>query len=51
MVFRHAQVSTVTIAIIGFISERRSIQLGVAIIAFISQLLHVFGEQGVLGSW
>ena len=42
---------TVTMAIIGFISERRSVQLGVAIIAFTSQLLYVFRELGVLGSW
>ena len=42
---------TVTMAITGFISERRSVQLGVAIVAFTSQLLYVFGELGVLGSW
>lgn len=54
-VMRPASVSiiaiTVTIAIIGLISERRSIQLGVATIAFTSQLVFVFGELGVLGSW
>jgi len=42
---------TVVMAITGFVSERRSVQLGVAIIAFTSQLLYIFGELGVLGSW
>ena len=42
---------TTVLAITGFVSERRSVQLGVAIIAFTSQLLYVFGELGVLGSW
>jgi hypothetical protein len=42
---------TIAVAIIGFVSERRPIQLGVAIIAFSSQLVYVFGEVGVLGSW
>ena len=42
---------TIAVAIIGFVSERRPIQLGVAIIAFSSQLVYVFGELGVLGSW
>lgn len=54
-VMRPASVSiiavTIAIAITGFISERRSIQLGAAIIAFTSQLIYVFGELGVLGSW
>ena len=42
---------TTVMAITGFVSERRSVQLGVAIVAFASQLLYVFGELGVLGSW
>jgi hypothetical protein len=42
---------TITIAITGFISERRSIQLGAAIIAVTSQFLYLFEELGVLGSW
>lgn len=42
---------TISIAITGFVSERRSIQLAVAIIAFTSQLLYLFGELDVLGSW
>lgn len=42
---------TAALAITGFISERRSVQLGVAIIAFASQLFYVFGELDVLGSW
>jgi hypothetical protein len=42
---------TIAVAIIGFVSERHPIQLGVGIIAFSSQLVYVFGELGVLGSW
>ena len=42
---------TVAMAITGFISERRSVQLGVAIVAFTSQLLYLFRSLGVLGSW
>ena len=42
---------TISVAITGFISKRRPIQLGVAIIAFTSQLLYLFGELDVLGSW
>lgn len=42
---------TLTIAIIGFVSERRPVQLTIAIVAFSSQFLYVFGELGVLGSW
>ena len=42
---------TTAAAIIGFFSERRSVQLGVAIFAFSSQLLYVFVELDVLGSW
>ena len=42
---------TIAMAITGFVSKRRSIQLGVAIVAFTSQLFYVFGELGVLGSW
>lgn len=44
-------VFTTAIAIVGFASERQKVQLGVAIIAFLSQLLWVFVELGVLGSW
>ena len=44
-------VFTTAIAIVGFASERQKVQLGVAIIAFSSQLLWVFVELGVLGSW
>ena len=54
-VMRPASVGIVAVttaaAIIGFVSERRSIQLGIATIAFSSQLLFLFGELGVLGSW
>lgn len=42
---------TTAIAIIGFVSVRRPVQLAVAIIAFSSQLLYVFVELGILGSW
>jgi hypothetical protein len=42
---------TIIIAITGIIAERRSVQLGAALIAVTSQLLYVFGELGVLGSW
>ncbi len=42
---------TIIIAITGFVSERRSVQLGVAISSFTSQLLYLFGEIAVLGSW
>ncbi len=38
-------------AITGFITERRSIQLGAAVVAFSVQLLYFFQELGVLGSW
>ena len=41
----------IAVAIIGIISERRSIQLGAAIVAFSAQLLYLFQELGVLGSW
>ncbi|MCJ7592205.1 MAG: hypothetical protein MUO51_12710 [Woeseiaceae bacterium] len=43
--------ATVLVAIAGIISERRSIQLGGAVIAFSSQILYLFQELGVLGSW
>lgn len=42
---------TVFVAITGIISERRSIQLGVAIVAFASQMLYLSQELGILGSW
>jgi hypothetical protein len=42
---------TTAIAIIGFVSVRRPVQLAVAIIAFSSQVLYVFVELGILGSW
>ena len=38
-------------AVTGFISERRSVQLGAAGVAFAAQLLYLFQELGVLGSW
>lgn len=40
-----------TVVIVGIIAERRSIQLGAAIVAFSAQLLYVYQELGVLGSW
>jgi len=39
------------VAIIGFITERRSLQLGVAAVAFAAQLIYLFQEIGVLGGW
>ena len=42
---------TAAAGIIGFFSERRPVQLGVAVFAFLSQLLYVFVELDVLGSW
>lgn len=39
------------VAIVGIISERRSIQTGAAVVAFASQVLYVTQELGVLGSW
>lgn len=42
---------TFAVAITGIISERRSFQLGAAIVAFSSQLLYIFQELNVLGSW
>jgi hypothetical protein len=33
------------------IAERRSFQLAAAILAFTSQLIYLFQELGVLGSW
>ncbi len=41
----------VAVAIIGFISERRAVQLGVAGVAFTAQFVYLFQELGVLGSW
>ena len=41
----------VIVAMIGIISERRSIQTGAAVVAFASQVLYVTQELGVLGSW
>jgi len=38
-------------AIAAFITERRSIQLGAAVVAFSAQLIYLFQELGVLGSW
>lgn len=38
-------------AIAAFITERRSIQLGAAFVAFSAQLIYLFQELGVLGSW
>ncbi len=42
---------TVLVAITGIISERRSIQLGAAAVAFATQLLYLTQELGILGSW
>ena len=39
------------VAIVGIVSERRSIQTGAAVVAFASQILYVTQELGVLGSW
>ena len=36
---------------VGMIAERRSFQLAAAILAFTSQLIYLFQELGVLGSW
>ena len=42
---------TFTLAITGFITERRSLQLGVAAVALAAQLIYIFQELGVLGGW
>jgi len=42
---------TVLVAIIGIVSERRSVQLGVAVVGFTTQILYITRELGVLGSW
>jgi hypothetical protein len=42
---------TVLVATTGIISERRSIQLGAAAVALVSQLLYLTQELGILGSW
>jgi hypothetical protein len=42
---------TISVAITGIISKRRSVQLGAAVVAFASQLLYVSQELGVLGTW
>jgi hypothetical protein len=42
---------TIACAVIGLASARRSIQLGVAIVAFAGQLIYVIDQLGVLGSW
>ena len=44
-------VVNIAIAITGFISERRAVQLGVAGVAFTAQFVYLFQELGVLGSW
>lgn len=44
-------VVTIATVVTGIVSERRSIQIGVASIAFFSQLLYLTRELGVLGSW
>lgn len=41
----------IAVVITGIISERRTIQLGTAIVALSAQLLYVFQELNVLGSW
>jgi hypothetical protein len=38
-------------AIVGIVSNRRAAQLGAAIVAFAVQLIYMFSEVGVLGSW
>ena len=42
---------TILVAIVGMISERRSVQIGAAVVAFTSQILYVTQELGALGSW
>jgi hypothetical protein len=42
---------TVLVAIVGTVSERRSVQIGAAALAFSSQVLYVTQELGALGSW
>jgi len=42
---------TVSVAIVGIVSRRRAIQLGVAVVAVASQFLYTTQELGVLGSW
>jgi hypothetical protein len=44
-------ITIAVVAITGIISERRSIQIGAAVVAFASQVLYVTQELGVLGSW
>lgn len=44
-------VVTFSVAITCIISEKRSVQLGAAIVAFGSQVLYLTQELGVLGSW
>ena len=41
----------IVVAVIGAISNRRSIQLGAAIVAISAQFLYIFQELGVLGTW
>ncbi|HSG48701.1 MAG TPA: hypothetical protein VLA43_12855, partial [Longimicrobiales bacterium] len=38
-------------AVLGMISERRSVQLACAAIAFTLQMVYMFEAVGVLGSW
>jgi len=42
---------TLCAAIAGFLTERRPVQLVVAIVAFAALLLYQFQELGVLGAW
>lgn len=44
-------VIVIVCAISGYISERRPVQLGIAITAFTTQVIYVFGELAILGSW
>ncbi len=39
------------VAITGFMTERRSLQLGAAAVALAAQLIYLFQELGVLGGW
>lgn len=38
-------------AVTGMVSKRRSVQLSAASVAFAAQLIYIFQELGVLGSW
>ncbi|MEQ9569627.1 MAG: hypothetical protein RLN75_05510 [Longimicrobiales bacterium] len=47
-----SQYAVVIVAsIVGIVSERRRVQVGAATAAFASQLIYMFQDLGVLGSW